>query len=59
MGRYQVIRTPADAIVSLISAGLSVYGGYNSLVAVLVGGVAGFLLSNTCLALGQRPYTRY
>lgn len=56
---WQVIHTPADVIVSLISLGLSVYGGHNSLVAVLAGGFAGFVFSNTCMGIGQRPYTRY
>lgn len=52
----KVVRDPADAVVSVITACLVGFLGYSSLVGVLLGALVGFLLSPTCLSWGQQAY---
>jgi len=52
----KVVRDPADAVVSVVTACLVGYLGYSSLVGVLLGALVGFLLSPTCLSWGQQAY---
>jgi hypothetical protein len=49
----KVVRTAADAAVTVLAAGLVGYLGYSSLVGVIVGAIFGFLLTPTCLNIGQ------
>jgi hypothetical protein len=50
----QVVKTAADAIVTLVALGLVGYLDYSSLVGVLGGALLGFLLTPTCLSIGQQ-----
>lgn len=52
----KVVRRPADAVAAVLTGGLVGYFGYSSVVGVLSGALAGFLMSPTCLDWGQQPY---
>ena len=52
----QVVRRPADAVVSVLTGGLVGFFGQSSVVGVLSGALTGFLMSPTCLNWGQQPY---
>ena len=54
-----VVRDPADAVVSVVTACLVGYMGYSSMVAVPVGALIGFLLSPTCIDIGQKHYLSF
>ena len=51
-----VVRDPADAVVTVVTACLVGYLGHSSLVGVLSGALVGFFLSPTCLDWGQQRY---
>jgi chromate transporter len=53
---FKVIRCPADAVVACLTGGLVGFFGHSSVVGVLSGALAGFLMSPTCLKWGQQPY---
>ena len=54
----KVVRDPADAVVTAVTACLVGYLKQSSVVGVLTGALVGFLLSPTCLGWGQTKYVK-
>lgn len=52
----KVVRTPADAVVSIVIACVVGYLNYSSFKGVMFGALLGFLFSPTCLNWGQEAY---
>lgn len=54
-----VVVNPADAVISVITACLVGYMNYSSMIAVPLGALIGFLLSPTCINIGQQHYLSF